>query len=255
MHSFSKVLILVVATCSTSVVLGAESPPPDAVRHSQACVKAFDLAEYQRAIAECKAAYEIFPAPLLLFSLGQAHRKLGEHAKALEFYRKYLGKAPTGSQRRAAEEQIALLTPLVEAGERSRNAPPEGAMPPPPATVRVEPTVVKPVVPVEPATSGIGPARGATIALAALAVVGLGVGAGVLGYSSTINPDQTGITLGERNSRADRLDVTQKAGVAMLGVAAGAAVGATVALVFWVKARKADRRGAVSMVFSTQVHF
>jgi len=47
----------------------------------------------------------------------------------LEFYRKYVAKAPTGRQRPQAEDQIALLTPIVAAAERSRVAPPEGAGP------------------------------------------------------------------------------------------------------------------------------
>jgi tetratricopeptide (TPR) repeat protein len=107
----------------------ADGPPPDAKRHADACVKAYDLAEYERAIKECKAAYEIFPAPLLLYSLGQAYRKLGDNPRALELYRKYLAKAPNGSQRRAAEDQVVQLAATIEAAERMKKAPPEGALP------------------------------------------------------------------------------------------------------------------------------
>jgi len=103
------------------------SPPPEARQHSDACIKAYDLAEYQRAINECKAAYELYPAPLLLYSIAQANRKLGQAATALEFYKKYIAKSPTGSQRAQAENQIELLKPIVEAAERSRTAPPDGA--------------------------------------------------------------------------------------------------------------------------------
>jgi len=160
------------------------SPPPEARQHSDACIKAYDLAEYQRAINECKAAYELYPAPLLLYSIAQANRKLGQAATALEFYKKYIAKAPNGSQRPQAENQIILLKPIVEAAERSRAAPPDGAGHDQGDHSRNAPPAVIVVQPPAPTISGSDrPSKSRrwvwAIVVPGVVAIGLGVGLGV----------------------------------------------------------------------------
>ena len=181
--------ILLLSTISAGAL--AQQPPPEARKHSDSCIKAYDLAEYQRAIDECKAAYELFPAPLLLYSIAQANRKLGRPAIALEFYKKYISKAPTGSQRELAEDQINRLTVIVEAAERSRVAPPDGAGAEgaKPAPVVTQPAAVVEVHAQPPARTPVYK-KWWLWTIVGVAVAGVGVGLGV-GLSASKTPAGT----------------------------------------------------------------
>jgi len=227
--SISRIVLLVTAVGATSAFAAETPPPPEAVKHSQACMKAYDLAEYQRAIVECKAAYEIFPAPLLLFSLGQAHRKLGQLSLAVEFYRKYLAKAPSGSRLRDAQEQIAQLEPLVAATEKSKAAPPDSATPEAPDRATPKPVATMQSVTPSPATDQgrwyTRPIAIAGFVTLPLGVVILGTGGGLLGKASSLRNDATKATsladIQQFNQSANNFS---SAGYALIAVGGASAI-------------------------------
>src|SRR6476661_6658016 len=65
-------------------------------------VTQYDLGEYDRAIEKFKAAYELSPAPRLLFDIAQAYRLKGSNCRnAVQFYRTYLRIAPDADNRAA----------------------------------------------------------------------------------------------------------------------------------------------------------
>lgn len=226
----------------------ADVPPPEAKRHADACVKAYDLAEYERAIKECKAAYEIYPAALLLFSLGQTYRKLGENEKALEFYRKYLAKAPNGSQRKAAEEQVVQLAALIESTQRTRKAPPDSVMPSDlapdksPSRGQTSPMLTtQPDKSVQSANTSVSPpptvprtktdrwqarptAIGSYVAFG-VGVVAAAVAAGLMARAENLDSDaRVASTLSEQLRFTADGSTYRTTGYAMLGVAGGAFV-------------------------------
>jgi len=233
-------------------------PPAEAKRHADACVKAYDLAEYQRAVDECKAAYEAFPAPLLLYSLGQAYRKLGDTRKALEFYRKYLAKAPNGSQHKAAEDQIRQLAPIVEAAERNRIAPPDGpgtepsgeprtriSQPPetPPPTIETAkpapiplPSIVHGVTtpPTRVAKRAFLVGGGVTLGLGAALLIAGGVCGGLaLQANDRLNNPSDGMVY--TRSLTEDVLTRQNASIALLAVGGAAVVAGSVVLVLGVR--------------------
>jgi len=228
MRTVSRIVLLAI-TVGVVPTYAAETPPPEAVKHSQACMKAYDLAEYQNAITECKAAYQIFPAPLLLFSLGQAHRKLGQLPLALEFYRKYLAKAPSGSRLHDAQEQIAQLEPLVAATEKSKASPPDSATPDGPErpASRLVPTTqtVTPSPSVDHSPWYSRPMGIAGLVTLPLGIVLVGTGGGLLGKSSSLRTDaDNSMLLADRQRLQQSADTYQAAGYALLGVGAAAAL-------------------------------
>jgi hypothetical protein len=66
--------------------------------------------DYQRAAAEYRAAYALYPSAELLFNLGQVARLGGDRKAALEYYQRYLRAEPAG---RASEEARNHIEQLV----------------------------------------------------------------------------------------------------------------------------------------------
>jgi tetratricopeptide (TPR) repeat protein len=69
----------------------------------------FDLAEYDEAIQNFRAAYEITTAPLLLFNIGQAQRLKGNCRGAIDSYRHFLLLAPDVAQSAEASQHLRNL--------------------------------------------------------------------------------------------------------------------------------------------------
>jgi tetratricopeptide (TPR) repeat protein len=83
----------------------------------------YNLAEFDAAIADFKAAYEASQAPGLLFNLAQAARLAHRDEEALHFYKTYLRLKPDASNRTYAELRIAELEAV------SREPPPPPGRP------------------------------------------------------------------------------------------------------------------------------
>ena len=91
---------------------------PDAARPANARAQAraqvkkaqldYKLARFEQALEEYSHAYEIFPAPALLFNLGQCHRNLGNYERAIFFFEGYLRE-----QSKIAPEQRTLTEDLL----------------------------------------------------------------------------------------------------------------------------------------------
>jgi tetratricopeptide (TPR) repeat protein len=110
----------------------------------------YKLGRFERALAGYSRAYELFPAPGLLFNLGQCHRNLKDYERAIFFFEGYLREQP-----RLDRDQRALTEDLIaesRAGlERQRSAASaggarfatpdlrfqQGSGPPPGATTRM----------------------------------------------------------------------------------------------------------------------
>ena len=69
--------------------------------------KAFNLAKFTEALAAYEAAYEVRPLPALLFNIAQCHRNLGDHERAVFFYRRYLTLEPRSKNRELVQDLIA----------------------------------------------------------------------------------------------------------------------------------------------------
>jgi tetratricopeptide (TPR) repeat protein len=158
----------------------AQAPPAAGDEASQAQARAlhqrgmaaYDLGNFDEAIEAFRQAYQLAPAPGLLFNLAQAQRAKGEPgcADALRSYRAYLRALPEASNRDLVSEQIAEMERCVAATER-RQAAASSAPPPAPAA---SPSA---------ATGSWAPPWPA-IALGATGLAALGVGTGLYVSSS-----------------------------------------------------------------------
>ncbi len=96
------------------LVLGpvyAAPPTPSDLRTARELydkgITAYNLGEYDSAVAQLKRSYELSKAAPLLFNIAQAFRAKGDHAQALSFYRTYLRLVPN-ARNRADAETLAL---------------------------------------------------------------------------------------------------------------------------------------------------
>jgi len=168
MGAAGRAIVLVTAL----VVLGGgrtaragEPVAPEAAKaareHHKAGVTHYDLAEYAAALEEFKGAYRAVQDPSLLFNIAQCHRKLGQRADALSFYRSYLRRAPEGANRAEAEHHIRELEREGAAGASPPGTPARASAPPsepePPTDTAV------PTAPVGPTPGSAGPASGTAL--------------------------------------------------------------------------------------------
>lgn len=77
-------------------------------------VEAFRSGRFREAIAAFSAADRIAPRAALSHNIAVAYEKLGEPARALQYYRDYLFRDPAPSNGAATRERIATLEDLLE---------------------------------------------------------------------------------------------------------------------------------------------
>jgi tetratricopeptide (TPR) repeat protein len=173
--------VVVMASASAAEAAGSKA---EAKRHYRKGVTEYNLGHFENAIAEFDQAYSLDPSPILLYNIGQAHRKLGDNRRALFFFRRYLDEDPTTKDRPQIEQSIRELDEAIRA---AAIAPPPAAASPPPAA----PAVTPPPAP-EPAPAVIDLGEPAPAAAArwerplAWAAAGLAVGAVGLGVQQNV---------------------------------------------------------------------
>jgi tetratricopeptide (TPR) repeat protein len=69
----------------------------------------YNLGEFELALKQFKAAYDVAPHADLLFNIGQCHRNLGQNEDAIFFFERYVEQLPDGDD---AEEVRTLLVEL-----------------------------------------------------------------------------------------------------------------------------------------------
>jgi len=121
-RSFSAAAFVAILCAAGAATARAPSPQEEAREQYEKGVLAYNLERFDEAIAAFTRAYELDPAPILLYNVAQARWKKGENERALFYYRRYLEADPTAANRAAVEARIQEL-------ERARRAPPATAPP------------------------------------------------------------------------------------------------------------------------------
>src|SRR5262245_41913366 len=62
--------------------------------HATKAAKLFKAKSYQNALVEFEKAYGLFPAPALLYNMGQCHLFLGDYEKAIDRFESFLTEVP-----------------------------------------------------------------------------------------------------------------------------------------------------------------
>jgi len=73
----------------------------------------FQHEDYDRAIAEYQAAFDLSAEPSLIFNIGLCHDRMNRPEPALQAFQRYLALAPGGSVADEARNDVARLTPVV----------------------------------------------------------------------------------------------------------------------------------------------
>jgi hypothetical protein len=104
----------------------------------------YNAGEFEKALKDATEAYELEPAPGLLYNLGQCHRALHHWERAEFFYRGYLREKPDASNREAVEALIAQMV----AKQQEEAAAAGAVVPPAAAAAGAAAAAPAPVVPV-----------------------------------------------------------------------------------------------------------
>lgn len=170
MGSRLKGIVIAFALLLPAVVLAQPKAPGAAVQtkekaeakvHYDQGTVHFNLDEWPQAIQEFKAAYRLFPDAIFLYNIAQCHRKIGDAAEALSFYKKYLRERPDAPNRSEVEKRIDELEAARAAQSQSREAPPAGLAPPnlPTSAAPSEPPAVPAPGPAPPEPAAAPPAQ------------------------------------------------------------------------------------------------
>ena len=172
--------LLVSLTMSLTAAMSfAADVKTEAKSHYRHGVAEYNLGHFEEAIPEFEKAYQLDPAPVLLFNIAQSHFKIGNHERAIFFYRRYLDSEPTAKERVEIEERVRKL-------EAEPREPPK--LPAAPAE-RKPPEPVGPALPLPPAPVALGllarpstsPTAGHKLRIAGLVSGGIGTAAIVTG--------------------------------------------------------------------------
>jgi tetratricopeptide (TPR) repeat protein len=223
--------------------------------HFRKGTQAFDLGQFDEAIAEYGKAYRIKEDPALLYNLGQAHRAAGHTAEALHFYKVYLHRSVHPQNRAEVEAKIAQLQEVVDQQRRALAIPPE-TVKPVEETAHAEPAPAAATVAAgAPAGSAVSPAQptgattsspvadahqgrrlktvGLVLSGVGLAAAGAGIGLAVVGKKDVDDLTATARAEGVWNpGEAHDAQTFQTTGFVLIGLgAATAVVGGVLAVV------------------------
>jgi tetratricopeptide (TPR) repeat protein len=112
-HARSVLVLVVVALALALGRAHADPSPADmaaARTHVDTADREYKLGRFEQALAEYTAAYQLYPAPALLFNIGQCHRYLHNYERALFFYRGFLRDAPANAPNRSTVEDLLAQT-------------------------------------------------------------------------------------------------------------------------------------------------
>jgi hypothetical protein len=167
------ILVLTFTLLALPALAHAQAPmegtqrAPDLVTQAKAAYElgmtAYGLGHFDRAIDSFTKAYELDPAPVLLYNIAQSHWKKGNPEQAIVFYRRYLEADPQAENRTRVKTRIRELE--VEMKQNPRPMP-------------MDPTAVAPSPSGGSAGAGNAPAASRTTA-----------STGVLGAAATAAPD------------------------------------------------------------------
>jgi len=141
-------------------------------------LKAYNLGNFPDAIVEFSKAYDLFPEPVFLFNIAQAHRQSGNSERALFFYRRYLASDPNAQNGAEVERRIHDLEAAVAVKKDPPAATPAALVPPPasPAPSLAPPQPAPSAAPQGLSeTSSTASPPGRSLRLAGLSVAAVGV--------------------------------------------------------------------------------
>jgi tetratricopeptide (TPR) repeat protein len=91
-----------------------EAQKKEAKAHFEQGRSFYDAGAYDDALREYQAAFKLMPAPQFLFNIAQCYRLKGDKQNAIDYYQKFLDKAPDSPVADEARDYIAKLKLQME---------------------------------------------------------------------------------------------------------------------------------------------
>ncbi|HEX6838089.1 MAG TPA: tetratricopeptide repeat protein [Polyangia bacterium] len=249
--------LAVVLLVSTALVTPARASGADdeerARGHYEIGLGLYRLGDYQGALKEFAAGYELARKPGFLLNLGQTYRKLGELREARDMYRQFLAEVARDDPARPEARKV-----LAEIEQAIRKSPPpdssspssSAAATPEPAPAVAAPAVTAPAVsaPAEPAPVAVQATApphqhrralrigGIVVGVVGVGLLGGGIGTAVAadGIARDLNSaDRSGAVFDPSQDHAYSVDRALSTGFFV----SGAALAATGAILLVVSAR------------------
>ena len=175
-------LIAVALACAAAAHAQPDDDVARARTHFEAARALYQLGNYNEALREFAAGYQLAPRPQFLLNLGQCYRKLDDLQNARAMYQRYLHDAPSTDPERPQAQQI-LAEIDRQIADRQAAAPPPTA----PPTAQSEPAAATTTLTATAPPRKSWIKRNWWIIPVGVVVVGAGVGLGV--YYGTRAPD------------------------------------------------------------------
>ena len=96
-----------------------EAQKKEAKAHFEQGRSYYDNGAYDDALREYQAAYKLMPTPPFLFNIAQCYRLKGDKQNAVDYYQKFLDKAPDSPVADEARDYIAKLKLQMELDRKS----------------------------------------------------------------------------------------------------------------------------------------
>lgn len=147
---------ILIATLLVSPLVAEAKPRSAAAKqakvHTDKAAKAHKAGNFDVALAELQAAYDIDPQPKLLFAIAQVQQKLDQCDEAIPNYEKYLAQEKNKQKQAVVKQAIASCKTKLAAIAPAPSPPPEA-----PATIEPPPPAPAPVVEATPPPVAVEP--------------------------------------------------------------------------------------------------
>lgn len=117
-------LCVLLLACGAARAQQSDDDVTRARTHFEAGRALYQLGNYNEALREFAAGYQLAPRPQFLLNLGQCYRKLDDLANARAMYQRYLHDAPPSDPERPQAEQILSEIDRQMADREAAKAPP-----------------------------------------------------------------------------------------------------------------------------------
>jgi tetratricopeptide (TPR) repeat protein len=108
-------LVAIAALCATAAAEPGKGARARAAARFKQGQEFFKAKDYEHAIAEYEAAYQLSSEPAMIFNIALCHDRAGRVEQALAAFQHYLELVPSGEIADEARGDVARLTPIVEA--------------------------------------------------------------------------------------------------------------------------------------------
>lgn len=101
-----RTLSLLIILALVPSISAAGSSKREAKKRVLAAMLDYKLGRFKEALEGYSAAYQLFPAPALLFNIGQCHKNLKSYDRAVFFFEGFLREQPDAPNREVVEDLI-----------------------------------------------------------------------------------------------------------------------------------------------------